>query len=316
MRKTLILLSMIASMFVAGISVHAADKTTQVRYATETVDGINIFYREAGDAAKQAIVLLHGFPSSSHQYREVLSALGDEFYVVAPDYPGFGYSEKSSIDEYVYSFENLATTMAAFLKQKGINNYFLMIHDYGAPVGFRIATANPDDIAGFIVMNGNAYEEGFSDLTAQTLSKTRTPEDEATKIESFMSLDGIKWLYTTGTRNPDNLNPDGWHLDRAIISEPHVTALNLELLYDYPNNIPLYANWQKYLRETQPPILIVWGKNDPIFPESGAAAYKKDVKKIDYNIYDTGHFPLEENASEIIDKIRDFLRQYTSGVRQ
>ena len=291
---------------------YTANNVHQVCYGSENVDSINVFYREAGDPSKQAVVLLHGFPSSSHQYRGVLSALGDEFYVIAPDYPGFGYSEKPSKEEYTYTFDNLATTMAKFLEQKGISNYFLTIHDYGAPVGFRLATKHPENIAGFIVMNGNAYEEGLSDLTQQTLSQTRSPEDEAAKIGGFMSLDGIKWMYTEGTRNPDGLNPDGWHLDHAIISEPHVTALNLELLYDYPNNIPLYANWQQYLRDTQPPMLIVWGRNDPIFLEQGAAAYQKDVRNIDYHIFDTGHFPLEEDAPQIIEKMREFLRVHVT----
>jgi len=199
--------------------------------------------------------------------------------------------------------------MRRFLEQREIENYFLMIHDYGAPVGFRLASEDPQNVAGFIVMNGNAYEEGLSDLTVQALGQTRTPEDEATKTGSFMSLDGIKWLYTTGARNPDRLSPDGWTIDHALINEPHVIELNLELLYDYPNNIRLYASWQKYLRETQPPMLIVWGKNDPIFPESGASAYRQDVQNIDYNIYDTGHFPLEEYAPEIIEKMRDFVRR-------
>ncbi|MEM6611412.1 MAG: alpha/beta hydrolase [Cyanobacteria bacterium P01_C01_bin.72] len=291
---------------------NTADSIRRVRYSSDKVDCINIFYREAGNPSKQAVVLLHGFPSSSHQYREILSALDDEFYLIAPDYPGFGYSEKPSIEEYTYTFDNLAETMARFLEQKGISNYFLTIHDYGAPVGFRIATKHPERVSGFIVMNGNAYEEGLSDLTQQTLSQTRSPEDEAAKIGGFMSIDGIKWMYTKGTRNPDGLNPDGWHLDRTIISDPHVTALNLELLYDYPNNIPLYADWQQYLRDTQPPMLIVWGKNDPIFLEQGAAAYQKDVRNIDYHIFDTGHFPLEEDAPQIIDKMRKFLRLHVT----
>ena len=204
----------------------------------ENVDGVDIFYREAGVPTKQAIVLLHGFPSSSHQYREVLSALGDEFHIIAPDYPGFGHSEKPTKKEYVYSFDNLAATMKQFLEQRDIKNFFLMVHDYGAPVGFRIATEDPEKVAGFIVMNGNAYEEGLSDLTEQTLSQTRTPEDEATKKGSFMSLEGIKWLYITGAHNPDRISPDGWTIDHALINEPHVIELNLELLYDYPNNIP------------------------------------------------------------------------------
>ena len=285
----------------------------QVRFGVEKVDGVDIFYREAGDPTRQAIVLLHGFPSSSHQYRDVVSTLGDEFHVIAPDYPGFGHSEKPSTEAYVYAFDTLAATMMKFLAQKEIENFFLMIHDYGSPVGYRIATENPETVAGFIVMNGNAYEDGLSDLTAETLGKARTPEDEAAKTEGFMSLGGIKWLYTTGAGNPDRLNPDSWTIDHALIRESHVIELNLELLYDYPNNVSLYPKWQKYLRETQPPMLIVWGKNDPIFPESGASAYRRDVRNIDYNIYDTGHFPLEEYAPEIIEKTRDFVRRHSAA---
>lgn len=198
--------------------------------------------------------------------------------------------------------------MANFLEQKGLDSYVLMIHDYGAPIGFRIALKHPDKVAGFIVMNGNAYKEGLSELTKQNLGQSRSPEDEAAKIGGFMSLEGIKWMYCEGTRNSDGLNPDGWHLDHAIIREPHVTALNLELLYDYSNNLKHYPSWQEYLRHSQPPMLIVWGKNDPIFPESGAAAYRKDVKHIDYHILNTGHFPLEEDATIVIAKARDFLR--------
>ena len=293
-----------------------ADETKhadQVRYKTETVDGVEIFYREAGDPGRRAVVLLHGFPSSSRQYRHVLSGLADEFYIVAPDYPGFGHSQKPTIDEYDYTFDNIALSMSKFLQQKNINDYFLMIHDYGSPVGFRIVTSNPQSAAGFIVMNGNAYEEGLSELTVQTLRQERTPEDEAAKIEGFMSLDGIKWLYTTGARDSSVISPDGWHLDHAIVSEPHVIALNLELLYDYPNNIRLYASWQRYLRDTQPPMLIVWGKNDPVFPESGAIAYKTDVKDIDFHVYDTGHFPLEEHAQDIVSKMRRFLKRHSSS---
>lgn len=305
-----ILLTMCASL---GLFIAPEQAHSQVQYKTETVDGIDIFYREAGDPTKQAVVLLHGFPSSSRQYRAPIAALGDEFYVIAPDYPGFGYSGKPTIEEYVYTFDNLAAAMTKFLEQKAIDNYFMMIHDYGAPVGFRMATQNPDRVAGFIVMNGNAYKEGLSEVSAQTLAQKRTPEDEKHKIAGFMSLGGIKWMYTTGAQNPESLNPDGWHLDHAIIDKPHIIALNLELLYDYPNNLPLYATWQEYMRETQPPMLIVWGKNDPIFTESGAAAYKRDVKDIDYNIYDTGHFPLEEHAPDIIEKMRSFLRRHSSA---
>ncbi|MEM6823032.1 MAG: alpha/beta hydrolase [Verrucomicrobiota bacterium] len=283
-----------------------------VRYAKENVEGVNIFYREAGDPVQQAVALLHGFPSSSYQYREVLAGLGDEFYILAPDYPGFGYSDKPGIEEYSYSFDSLAKTIGQFLKQKGVIHYFLMVHDYGAPIGFRLATEAPEKLAGLIVMNGNIYQEGLSPLARNSLSQARTPEDEVEKIKSFMSLEGIKWMYTSGVKNPNTISPDSWHFDYAILEEPHVTALNLELLYDYPNNVQLYPVWQKFLRDQQPPTLIVWGKNDPIFPESGAIAYKDDLKKIDYHIYDTGHFPLEDYADDIIEKIRGFLNDQSN----
>lgn len=287
----------------------APSEIDPVRYATENVDGVDVFYREAGDPSNPAIVLLHGFPSSSYQYREVVAELSDEFYVIAPDYPGFGNSAKPTVADYEYTFDNLAVTMGKFLEQKEVSNYFLAIHDYGAPVGFRMALADPDDVAGFIVMNGNAYEAGLSEITQQTLATPRTPEDEAYKTQAFMSFDGIKWMYTTGAANPASMSPDGWTMDHALITEPHVVELNLDLLYDYPNNLTQYPDWHDYLRQTQPPMLIVWGKNDPIFPESGAAAYRQDVEDIDYNIYDTGHFPLEEHAPEIIEKMRAFVRR-------
>ncbi|WP_444943946.1 alpha/beta fold hydrolase [Microbulbifer sp. ZKSA006] len=283
-----------------------------VKHRTESVDGINIFYRESGDPSYPTIVLLHGFPSSSYQYREVLSRLGNEFHIIAPDYPGFGYSDKPSIEEYEYTFDNLASTISKFLDQQGIKKYFLMIHDYGAPVGFRIATSKPDQVTGFIVMNGNAYKEGLSELTLQSLSSKRSFEDEQAKVNGFMSLEGIQWMYTSGANNPENISPDGWHLDHAVVDEFDTSALNLELLYDYPNNLKHYVDWQSYLREMQPPMLIVWGGNDPIFPGSGAEAYKKDVKVIDFHLYDTGHFPLEEYADDIVQKMRVFLRKQTS----
>lgn len=284
------------------------DSLKDVRYGTETVDGINVFYREAGDPSKQAVVLLHGFPTSSHMYREVLAALGDEFYLIAPDYPGYGYSDKPDMKEHTYTFDNIAETMDKFLVQRRLNHYVLLIQDFGAPVGFRIATKHPEKVAGFIVMNGNAYEEGLSEAVIQTLKLKRTPEDEAMITGNFMSFEGIKWMYQAGTRNPERINPDNWQLDYAIMKEPGVGALSLEMIYDYPNNIKLYPQWQEYLRKQQPPMLIIWGRNDPIFPEPGAAAYKKDVKDIDYNIVDTGHFALEEEASFAIEKIRTFLR--------
>lgn len=280
----------------------------RVRYNTQKVGELDIFYREAGDPSKQAVVLLHGFPASSYMYREVLAGLGDQYYLVAPDYPGFGESSAPSVEDYTYTFDNLAETMDQFLVERGLKDYVLMIHDYGAPVGFRIATKHPEKVKGFVVMNGNAYEDGLGEMVAQTLQQERTLESEVAMAANFFNLQAIKWQYTQGTRNPESISPDNWNLDAMKITREGVDKININLLFDYPSNVKLYPQWQQYLRDNQPPMLITWGKNDPFFTEPGANAYKRDVKKIDYNILDTGHFPLEEYSQFIIAKMRNFLK--------
>ncbi|WP_036157766.1 alpha/beta fold hydrolase [Maribacter forsetii] len=281
---------------------------TQITYKKIDINGVNIAYREAGDNNNPTIVLLHGFPSSSHQYRKVLDQLSDEYHLIAPDYPGFGNSDFPTSTAYTYTFDNIAATIGAFLIAKGITKYALMMQDYGAPIGFRIATAHPERVTAIINQNGNAYEEGLGDAWGgiRAFWKNRNPETEKTIIPAF-SLDALKWQYTHGTRNPENVNPDTWHLDYLRLSRPNAHKVNMDLFYDYQNNLKLYPKWQQYLRDNQPPLLIVWGKNDAYFPESGANAFKKDVKNIDYNIYDTGHFALEEDGNDIISKMRSFM---------
>ena len=280
-----------------------------VMYHSMNIDGVNVAYREAGDPKNPTIVLLHGFPSSSHQYRKVLNQLSDEYHLIAPDYPGFGNSDFPSQDSYTYTFDNLAKTIDGLLEKLGLTSYALMIQDYGAPVGFRIATAHPERVTAIINQNGNAYTEGLGDAWAdlRVFWKNRNAETEKALLPVF-SLEGLKWQYTHGTRNPETVNPDTWHLDYLRLSRPNAHKVNFDLFYDYQNNIKQYPKWQQYLRDHQPPMLIVWGKNDLFFPESGAAAYKKDVKNIDYNIYDTGHFALEEEGEAIIAKIRSFMK--------
>ncbi len=277
-------------------------------FKTINIDGVNIAYREAGNPNNPTIVLLHGFPSSSHQYRKVLSQLSDDYHLIAPDYPSFGNSDFPSESEYEYTFDNIAKTMDAFLEKKKIDSYALMIQDYGAPIGFRIATAHPQRVTAIINQNGNAYLEGLGDAWAgiRALWKDRNADTEKAILPSF-SLEGLKWQYTHGTGNIETINPDNWHLDYLSLSRPNAHQVNLDLFYDYQNNLKLYPKWQKYLRDNQPPLLIVWGRNDAFFPESGAAAFKNDVREIDYNIYDTGHFALEEYGDEIIEKIRIFM---------
>ncbi len=280
-----------------------------IKYKELEVNGVNIAYREAGNPENPTIVLLHGFPSSSQQYRKVLNQLSDEFYLIAPDYPGFGNSDFPSSDKYEYSFDNLAKSIDAFLEKKGINSFAIMIQDFGAPVGFRIATAHPERITAIINQNGNAYEEGLGKAWKEirVLWANRNAETEKAILPAF-SLEGLKWQYTHGTRNIENINPDTWQLDYLRLSRPNAHDVALDLLYDYRNNLTLYPKWQKYLRDNQPPLLIVWGKNDEFFPESGAEAFKKDVKSIDYTIFNTGHFALEEDGNEIINKIKIFMK--------
>lgn len=321
--KKLITLSMLVMLFVAcntstqqnepvkeQETVTANSKAyAKTLYKKLDIDGVNIAYREAGNPENPTIVLLHGFPSSSHQYRKVLNALSDDYHLVAPDYPGFGNSDFPSATDYEYTFDNLASTVDKFLEKLGLESYALMIQDYGAPIGFRIATAHPERVTAIINQNGNAYEQGLGKAWAaiRALWADRNPETEAACLPAF-SMEGLEWQYTHGTRNPENINPDSWHLDYLRLSRPGAHEVHIDLFDDYQNNLKLYPEWQQYLRDNQPPLLIVWGKNDEFFPESGAAAFKKDVKNIDYNIYDTGHFALDEDGNDIIEKIRMFMK--------
>ncbi len=283
---------------------------SQIRFKRKQINGIEIFYREAGNPKNQPIILLHGFPTSSHMYRKVLQALSNNYYLIAPDYPGFGESEFPSSERFPYTFDAIAILMEAFIMSFNFKDFTLMIQDYGAPIGFRIATAHPDKVKAIINQNGNAYEEGLGDAWKGIRNLwTKNSEDNRNALLAAFSLEGLKWQYTHGTRNPENINPDSWQLDYLRLSRPGAHQVNLDLFYDYQNNVKLYPKWQEYLRKYQPAMLIVWGKNDAFFPESGAKAYTKDLKVVDYNVYDTGHFALEEDGGDIIEKIRSFMGQ-------
>ncbi|SDL51912.1 Pimeloyl-ACP methyl ester carboxylesterase [Catalinimonas alkaloidigena] len=285
----------------------------QIQYKTLNVNGVNIAYREAGNVENATILLLHGYPASSHQYRKVLTHLSDEFHLIAPDYPGFGNSDFPSPDEYTYTFDHLAATIQSFIALKGLTSYALMMQDYGAPIGFRIATAHPEQVTAIITQNGNAYEEGMGEAWQgiKDLWDHRNEQTEQALLPAF-TLEGLKWQYTHGTRNPEHVNPDAWHLDYLRMLRPHAHQMNLDLWYDYQHNVSLYPQWQQYLRDHQPPLLVVWGKNDEYFPERGAQAYKKDVKQVNYHVYDTGHFALEEDGEAIIAQIRAFMKKHSN----
>ena len=294
------------------LSVNTAASAAPPSYGYEKVDNVNIFYREAGNPKNPTLVLLHGFPSSSHQYRELIAELSDDYHLIAPDYPGFGASDFPSPAIYDYSFDTIAGTVDKFLKQKGIKKYSLFLHDYGAPIGMRIAAKHPQRVQALITQNGNLYEAGLNKETWAPIMKLweigrGNDELEQTIASNVFGLDGLKWQYTHGTRNADAILPDNWLLDYQALSRPGQYDMQIGLFYDYRNNVAQYSNWQAFLKKYQPPVLVVWAKNDAFFPVSGAEPFKRDVKDLDYNILDTGHFALEEDVDLIADKIDAFL---------
>ena len=280
----------------------------QTQYRSVVVDGIEIAYREAGPANAPTILLLHGFPTSSHMFRNLVASLSDRFHLVAPDYPGFGNSAQPGMDEFEYTFDNLANVMEGFVDKLGLQRYSLYVMDYGAPIGFRLAVRNPEQIESLIVQNGNAYAEGLREFwdPIRKYWKERTPENAAA-LAGFISPEGVKWQYTHGVRNESVISPDNWNVDLRHLTRAGNPEIQLALFYDYQNNVPHYPAWQAYFREHQPPTLIVWGKNDYIFPAEGAYPYKRDLDNVDLHLLDTGHFALEEDNDQIASLIRRFL---------
>ena len=279
-----------------------------VRYRTLEVDDLEIFYREAGSPNSPTILLLHGFPTSSHMFRNLMPALADRFHLVAPDYPGYGNSSMPLVDEFDYTFDRLAEVMEAFIEAKGLDSYILYLMDYGAPVGFRIATRNPERVDGLIVQNGNAYDEGLEEFwdPLKAYWADRNPETAA-PLRQFLEIDATEWQYTHGVREPEAISPDNWNIDQRFLDRPGNKDIQLALFYSYGSNPPLYPEWQAYMREYQPPTLLVWGKNDEIFPESGAHPYKQDLTNLEFHLLDTGHFALEEDGVLIANYIREFF---------
>ncbi len=281
-----------------------------VVYGTEKVGDLEIFYREAGDRANPTIVLLHGFPTSSFMYRNVINGLADKYHVIAPDYPGFGNSSCPSPGAFKYTFDKLADVVDQFLEQKEIFKFSIMMQDYGSPVGFRIATKHPERVQAIITQNGNAYMEGVNTDTFAPIIQywqTQTEEIENMIIDNIFSLDGLKWQYVHGVQNPESICPDNWMLDFACIQRPELHRLNLDLFLDYQNNVALYPVWHEYLRDSKVPVLVVWGKNDAFFPEAGAHAFEQDAQDLEINLLDSGHFALEDHHNFVCEKIAAFL---------
>ena len=281
------------------------------QYRTIKIDGQDIFYREAGPKDAPTIVLLHGFPTSSHMFRNLIPALSHKYHVIAPDYPGFGNSSMPLVNEYEYSFDHLAEVIDEFLIKKGIDKYTLYVMDYGAPIGFRIAAKHPERAQALIVQNGNAYDEGLLKFwdPIKTFWKDKTDKNDQTLRDTLLTIDATKWQYTHGVRNIESISPDTWVMDQSKLDRPGNKDIQIELFYSYGTNPKLYPEWQEYFRKHQPPTLLTWGKNDPIFPEEGAHPYKRDLKNIDFHILDTGHFALEEDGDIISDLILKFMKK-------
>ena len=279
-------------------------------YRTVAIDDLKIFYREAGSTDTPTVLLLHGFPTSSHMFRDLIPRLATDYHVVAPDYPGFGNSSMPLVDEFEYTFDRLADVVEKFTEKLGLRRYSIYVMDYGAPVGFRLATRHPERVDALIVQNGNAYDEGLRDfwkpIKAYWKDKTTKNGDALRKL---LTIDATKWQYTHGVRDETAISPDNWNMDQRFLNRKGNQEIQLALFYDYGSNPPLYPSWQAYFRQHQPPTLIVWGKNDYIFPAEGAHPYKRDLKNLEIHLMDTGHFALEEDGARIAELMREFLRK-------
>ncbi|MDH3619307.1 MAG: alpha/beta hydrolase [Gammaproteobacteria bacterium] len=311
----------------------SAENAPGVTYKTVEIEGLDIFYREAGDPRQPTLLLLHGFPTSSHMFRDLIAELADEYHLVAPDYPGYGFSSMPSVEEFEYSFDNVARLIGKFTDEIDLDRYSLYLMDYGAPIGFRLATAEPQRVETLIVQNGNAYIEGIDndfwepireywkdrDAVNQGLDndwwknvKAAYQQPEMANEDALrflLTLGATKWQYTNGVPNVDAVSPDTWDHVQPLLDRPGNQEIQLQMFYSYGSNPPLYPAWQEYLREHQPPTLIVWGEHDEIFPAAGAAPYQRDLADLEYHLIDTGHFALETHGQEIADLMRGFLRQ-------
>lgn len=309
-------LALIVNFSLAPTAGWAADESAppQVFYRTTQVNGLDIFYREAGPQDAPSVLLLHGFPTSSHMFRDLIPALADKYHVIAPDYPGFGYSSMPDVDEFDYTFDNLAKVIDKFVQQVGLETYSIYLMDYGAPVGFRLAVRHPERVQTLIVQNGNAYDEGIdNDFWKPIKGYWENPsQQQGDRLRSLLTLEATKWQYTHGVRNPETISPDTWGHVQPLLDRPGNQEIQLALFYSYGSNPPLYPQWQDYLRTHQPPTLIVWGQNDAIFPAQGAHLYKRDLRNLEFHLLDTGHFALEEDGAQIAALIQRFLGENVS----
>ena len=277
---------------------------------TVEADGVRVFYRAAGDQSAPAILLLHGFPSSSFMFRELIPRLARDYRVIAPDLPGFGFTQVPAERKYQYTFEQLALTMDAFTKAVKLNRYAIYVFDYGAPTGFRLARSHPERITAIVTQNGNAYEEGLGDAWGPIRKYWTSPTTENRDIlrQSILTAGGTRWQYTEGVANPEGVPPESYTLDTALLERPGNKDIQLDLFLDYASNLKLYPKFQEYFRKSKPPLLAIWGKNDPFFIPAGAEAFRKDIPGAMVQLLDTGHFALETHVVEISSAMGEFLK--------
>ncbi len=294
----------------ASTTFAAQSENHSVHFSTTQIDGLKIAYREAGDPAKPTVLLLHGFPTSSHMFRNLIPELAQDYHVIAPDYPGFGASDMPDAAEYEYSFANTAEIITQLLDQKNVDDYAVYLMDYGAPVGFRMFAQDPERVSGFIIQNGNAYEEGLREFWDPLKTYWADPSDQnGDQLRGFLGMDATKWQFTHGTQNPEAISPDNyWHV-QYLLDRPGNQEVQLEMFLDYGTNVAEYPKWQALFREHQTPTLLMWGQNDHIFPAEGAHPYKRDLTNLEFHLLDTGHFALEEFGDEIADRMLTFLDQ-------
>ena len=279
-----------------------------ITYQRVTIDGNQVFYREAGSKTNPTLLLLHGFPTSSHMFRDLIPALAAKYHVVAPDLPGFGFSDPPDRAQFRYTFENLAKVIGRFTEVIGLDRFAIYIFDYGAPVGLRLALAHPDRITAIISQNGNAYEEGLSEGWNPIQKYWQEPTAEnRDALRNFLMPEATKWQYTHGVPDESLVAPESYALDSALLARPGNDEIQLDLFLDYASNVALYPKFQEYFRTKRPPLLAVWGKNDPFFLPPGAEAYKRDIPDAEVHVLDTGHFALETHFQAIADRIQDFL---------
>lgn len=287
-----------------------------VTYRTATVDDLKVFYREAGDPNSPVLLLLHGFPSSSHMFRGLIPTLADRYHVIAPDMPGFGFTDAPDRAKFRYTFDRLAEVIDRFTETLGLRRFALYVFDYGAPVGFRLALRHPERVTALISQNGNAYIEGLSEgwNPIQAYWKDPSPQNRAA-LRAFLAPETTQWQYTHGVPDPERLSPDAWTLDSALLARPDNDEIQLDLFGDYQSNVALYPKFQEYIRTRRPPLLAVWGKHDPFFLPPGAEAFKRDNPDAEVHLLDAGHFALESRGSEIAAIILDFLGRKLPRVR-